>query len=99
MFFECGCGDQDSLVLIKRHAPFDRLRHFRANGVDELTDASQNWFRKVGGPGDVNVNARVWLRHGRRIIQSRRFSSDAVAFALFQFRYNLGFPILQIISV
>ena len=74
MMLESRRADQNTLVLVKRRAPFDRLGHVRASGVHEPADAVENRLGKVYCLGDVFINARVWLGHGRRIKRQRKFS-------------------------
>jgi hypothetical protein len=60
MLFESRNRKQNSFVFEKWRISFDCLHRIRARGVDEFANAIQYRPRKIGGLGDVGVNARIF---------------------------------------
>src|SRR6185295_1554516 len=72
VLLECRHTAEDSFVIEMRHAPLQRLDDFRAAGMNQFANVDKDWFGKVGGLGDVRINARVFRWHGRNVLREMR---------------------------
>jgi hypothetical protein len=71
MILEGSHAAQDAPVHEKRHAPFQGFLNLRAGGMNQFSDVLQDWFCEVSGPGNIDINPRVFCSHNLSVtIQS-----------------------------